>query len=227
MQPIFKNLGAIALALCLSAATASAATIITRLDGRLDRAENVDVDGTLYNVDIRTGSCRDVFNPCSTSFGNLPPFGTALAFSTEAQAQAASEALSLQVLSTNPAGIKFPTAIFSILTPYGLEKRTVNGRIRDYVQVVRVMYREPFFYDDGSCAYDCDNLIVTTTRDVLTGSVFADSADGIFTQTSPAYAVWSISPDNIGTVPLPAGGLLLLSGLAGVIAMKRRKDRAA
>ena len=40
-----------------------------------------------------------------------------------------------------------------------------------------------------------------------------------------AVANFTISP--ISPVPLPAGGLLLLSGLAGVVALKRRKKRTA
>jgi hypothetical protein len=40
-----------------------------------------------------------------------------------------------------------------------------------------------------------------------------------------SFANFTISP--ISPVPLPAGGLLLLSGLAGVAALKRRKKRTA
>jgi hypothetical protein len=40
-----------------------------------------------------------------------------------------------------------------------------------------------------------------------------------------AWSAFSITP--ISPVPLPAGGLLLLSGLAGVAALKRRKKRTA
>lgn len=37
----------------------------------------------------------------------------------------------------------------------------------------------------------------------------------------------TLSYENISAVPLPAGGLLLLSGLGGIAAFKRRKTRAA
>ena len=41
------------------------------------------------------------------------------------------------------------------------------------------------------------------------------------------FAGTTFSDAAVSTVPLPAGGLLLLSGFGGVIALKRRKARAA
>jgi hypothetical protein len=42
-----------------------------------------------------------------------------------------------------------------------------------------------------------------------------------------AISLENFTIDPISPVPLPAGGLLLLSGLAGVVALKRRKKRTA
>lgn len=50
----------------------------------------------------------------------------------------------------------------------------------------------------------------------------------VFSYSSDAAASASFSATaQVGAVPLPAGGLLLLSGLAGVAGLKRRKKRAA
>jgi hypothetical protein len=58
---------------------------------------------------------------------------------------------------------------------------------------------------------------------------FLGAAEGGATLTRWGYGIayenFTISP--ISPVPLPAGGLLLLSGLAGVVALKRRKKRTA
>lgn len=77
-----------------------------------------------------------------------------------------------------------------------------------------------------------------------TGPLFATSFGGTFdtvrfsfTETGQdvtitglgddVVATFAIAQPTISAVPLPAGGLLLLSGLAGVAGLKRRKKRAA
>lgn len=61
--------------------------------------------------------------------------------------------------------------------------------------------------------------LVAGTNYVLVSNWFSSGLTGTHSYT--------ITGTNISAVPLPAGGLLLISGLAGVAALKRRKQRAA
>ncbi|MEP3843830.1 MAG: VPLPA-CTERM sorting domain-containing protein [Paracoccaceae bacterium] len=54
----------------------------------------------------------------------------------------------------------------------------------------------------------------------------ASETDSLFNSTgSTGTATFTATP--VSSVPLPAGGLFLLTGLAGVAAVKRRKKPAA
>lgn len=105
------------------ASDASAADLVVR-GGQLVGATDVNVSGTLYDVALLDGSCFDLFNPCIiTNFD--------FAFSTSAQALAASQALLDQVLIDGAEGIfdTFPrltngceggvTNDCDVVTPYG------------------------------------------------------------------------------------------------------------
>ncbi|MFK7875015.1 MAG: VPLPA-CTERM sorting domain-containing protein [Paracoccaceae bacterium] len=49
-----------------------------------------------------------------------------------------------------------------------------------------------------------------------------------FADAASAKAAWVLpAQQDVAPVPLPAGGLLLLSGMAGIAGLKRRKARAA
>ncbi len=57
------------------------------------------------------------------------------------------------------------------------------------------------------------------------GELFESLAD--FTRVETFNPTWTFTATPVSSVPLPAGGFLLLSGLGGVAALNRRKKRAA
>ncbi len=68
-------------------------------------------------------------------------------------------------------------------------------------------------------------LASTPISMVFTDLVAGDYRFGIYDSSSPSNAIAGfILYDNLGTVPLPAGGLLLLSGLGLIGAARRRKS---
>ena len=86
------------------ASSAEAASILVNGSGILTGAEDVNVNGTLYDVEFVDGTCAAIFDGCDDA-------ATDFDFTTEADALAASAALLNQVLSqgafdTNP-GLTF------------------------------------------------------------------------------------------------------------------------
>ncbi len=61
----------------------------------------------------------------------------------------------------------------------------------------------------------------------LYSNTFIANEGRLGTRFSPFQVVGPVQYTAVAAVPLPAGGLLLLSGLAGVAAIRRRKKRAA
>ncbi|MEO9896274.1 MAG: VPLPA-CTERM sorting domain-containing protein [Paracoccaceae bacterium] len=68
---------------------------------------------------------------------------------------------------------------------------------------------------------DAQFFIVYDSLDLISIGASIDANTDTFDSDS-----W-IATERVSAVPLPAGSLLLLSGLAGVAALKRRKKRAA
>jgi hypothetical protein len=73
------------------------------------------------------------------------------------------------------------------------------------------------------------NLGVSGILDLgtLTGRVEfdLDPIFGIYSTTHDEKAVWDISAIKISAVPVPAGVILLATGLAGLVTVRRRKIR--
>lgn len=81
--------------------------------------------------------------------------------------------------------------------------------------------RGPFFASGPSAKYA--GIISGLTWKLATGTSSADP----YGKTSTAYYAIGTGTTIVPTVPLPAAGLLLLSGLGGIAAFKSRKKRAA
>jgi hypothetical protein len=93
-RQLLRTLVATSVLFIATQASATPILVVTPL-GILTGANNVDVGGTLYDVTFADGSCDSLFNGCSPS---------AFAFTTQATAQVAAQALLDQVFLDGPAG---------------------------------------------------------------------------------------------------------------------------
>ena len=186
MKLIKKILPGIALGTAaLLSISSQAAELIIDGSGKLVGANEVMVDGALYNVQLVDGTCIDLYQGCD----NINNF----VFDTQAKAVAASQALFDQVLINLPAPNTFDddpeklqgctnSGICRVMTPYGfsLDLTQVLGATADNNQ------------------FEIDDVITPNIA-------VADSTDfaGISLAT---YAVWL--PLAV-TVPIP-GAIALL-----------------
>lgn len=113
----------------LTASATSAAVILNVTGGILTGAQNVDVNGTFYDVTFLDGSCNSLFNGCDTN-SDLPFFSL-----SATEVAAASNALLNTVFidgpfgqfdsnpqltngcTTSPCAIVFPLSLASIVAP--------------------------------------------------------------------------------------------------------------
>ena len=111
--------------LLLAAGTAlSAPILIVDVNGKLTGAHNVEVNGILYDVEFRDGTCADLFSGCDNPVTDFP-------FTTPADAFAAAAALLAQVFVDGTAPALFDsnpaltlgcgtTTVCGVFTPYAL-----------------------------------------------------------------------------------------------------------
>ena len=173
--------------------------LITDAAGNLTRMNDIDVNGTLYDVVFAKGSCVDIFDGCD----DLSDF----LFNTTGDADAASRALNGQVftdpiLDSTPwlvAGCEdtrsLPTsrADCNILTPWGF-----NG---SSVQTETLVNSTNEFVDNPAATYNWNR-------------------ESDFSDSNVVWAVWIPS-----SVPEPGTLSLLGMGLAA-IGLSRRKRKS-
>lgn len=211
---IIRALTLAAVVAALTATSSLAATVkLNVVGGQLLGASNVDVSGTLYDVEFIDGTCAAIFDGCD----DLSDFD----FLTRDLAQAAVFALFDTVFVDGPlgnfdsdptltAGVEpnpgsaeeTPSNTGAINIPYDVSSDAANIRV--------------------ASAWNGDGSI---SPDVLALNIMVPIDADLSTSPSSTYA--RFTEVQISPIPLPAGGVLLTAGLAGLGAFRaRRKPRA-
>jgi hypothetical protein len=191
----------ILLATCLlaSATFATAAPTLLVTNGMLMGAKNVSVDGTLYNVSFKEGSCSSLFNGCLQS---------AFAFNTPESAVAAARALLDQVFLDGPAG------------NFNSQSKTTFGCEESYCMNF-IPYNVSFGGIEVDFAYSQNSDSATLADIIRLAAVEADQDTSLYPDRN--FAVFEIATPD-ATVPEPSTMALLGLALAGMTTLRRRKS---
>ena len=181
--------------------TANAVTLnIDTVTGQLLGADEVDVGGVLYDVDFVDGACVALFDGCDDP--------SDFTFTTDVDALAAMNALQSQVFVDTLDG------------NFGTEPELTNG----CEDLSSCSIQTPYAL---SSAIQAEVALLLNLADGPAFS-FTDTFTTLSdTTTAPSivYAQWGLSETAV--VPLPASGWLILSGLAGLFLVKRRRAQIA
>lgn len=188
-----KLIGLLVLVCVGWAGSVNAATLVVS-DGQLMGATDVNVGGTLWDVEFLDGSCNSLYDGCSS-----------FSFTTEDDAFVAAESLHSEVFmpwqdvsSTN--GLGSPNGPFHIWTYWAFDITDYRCNPVGCIKAaVNVLWESPDF---GG----------TTQGYGLAGDSSADSDQSV-------HAVWS--PAAASAVPLPAAAWLFISAIAGLAGAKR------
>lgn len=201
IMDVFRMVGAAVLSMGLGVSAASAATLVVDGSGQLTGATGVDVGGTLYDVSFQDGTCVALFSGCDEA--------SDFTFNTSISAILASQALLDQVLvdgttgnfDSNPELTRGITDVFGIIiTPYQVLSIT-QIEVGIAVNINDILSD----YADAGFPYNIED---DTTR-----------------YPNNTFAQWT--PVPVAPIPLPAGGVLVMTGLGCILALRRRKARAA
>lgn len=199
LKPLF--LAAAVSAFAGMATEAPAAVVHNVLGGQLVGAQNVDVNGTLYDVSFQDGSCTALFDGCDNAASDF-------AFTTLGDALAAAQALLDQVLLDKPEGA------------FDTDPSTIAGCGSAFVCLAFIPYDPtgpgPFSLDATAAqnnddpALDVALSIGGASPDLDFGSI-ENFTWAVFTATGV-----DLPPSPPADVPAPGALLLLGFGLAGL-----------
>jgi hypothetical protein len=171
--------------LLLLASSAARAATLNVVGGQLLGAYDVDVDGTLYDVEFLDGTCDDLFSGCNSG---------AFVFQTQADALAASQALLDQVF------------LDGVLGTFDTDPEFTNGCAYQPSCSVTTPYGRNGSYADGASA---QNLYEGDVDYTYTGIVLRTLDTSGF--AGATWARWTAVPEP-GTAILLGGALLSLAG---------------
>ena len=198
LKPLFL---ATAIAALVGMATeAPAAVVHNVLGGQLVGAQNVDVNGTLYDVAFQDGSCAALFDGCN-EFSDF-------AFTTLVDALAAAQALLDQVFVDGPEGA------------FGTEPSTTAGcgdALNCFVYIPHDPTDAPPFSLDAAAVWNHANPAVDGIYSI--GAVSPTQEFGLVdTLTWAVFTATDVDlpPSPPADVPAPGALLLLGFGLAGL-----------
>ncbi len=178
-----------------AAGNAAAAVLVVDGSGNLLGADDVDVNGTLYDVRFEDSSCALLFSGCDNALD--------FTFTTEMEATAASQALIDQVFLDSSLGnfdsdatltVGCTTTLCGVEIPYALSL--------DMLTVMTI------------------GAANSLASDFTFADSFAVSAD-LTGFINVVYGVFSPS-DTVSEVPLPAAFPLFLAGIVGLRLVQRR-----
>lgn len=182
--------------------TASAMPIAIVENGELLGADNVEVNGTLFDVRFRDGTCSAIFSGCDNASEDF-------AFADEASAQAAAQALLDQVFLDGPDGL------------FDTDPELTSG-----CAIAEFCFANiPFALSSGGL-FDfafAQNFAPDISGDVVgnnVGSVDFDFSDNGFA----VYAVFTPAGPSVA-VPEPANFLIFGLGLAGLAGAGRHRRK--
>lgn len=200
MFKISQLFSIIALTICLTAGASSAATLTIDVGGQLTGATGVNVNGTLYDVEFRDGTCFAIFDGCDDE--------SDFTFTTITDALVASQALLDQVFVDSGLGDfdSDPSLTLGIESQFGF--------IHSPYGAANLSGTVPTTY-----ALNRADALPDVTDSELRGLLEGTGAIS-------TYAVFTATP-ALPTVPLPAGFALLLSSVGGIAALRRFKKLTA
>ena len=153
----------------------------------------MNVGGTLYDVTFVDGTCTALFDGCDEA--------SDFTFTTQTDADAASQALLDFVFVDVPGLGSFDSAPEFT---FGITSNTAGFVFTPYNHEPGLPFLSTF-------------AAVNKVSGDFTAPVALGKLDDTFANPSTVFADWTVA-----TVPIPAGGMLLLSALGGIAALRRR-----